>query len=796
MPFVLNKLAWRAWPFGSSAVVLFAAMTCLFSGRSTAARFSVADDIGLSYFGVPNTFENALLWSPDREFCVVHTERGRLDINRPESTLRVYRMKDIQAFLRRPEGTRAPAPMWVVRRSTYTYGPIITQVRWLADSSGFAFLARAKTGNNELLLADLSKKDLHELSRDGRDVTSFSVRSTQDYVYSVLSPAVKEAAVAEASATSLVGTGRLLLDLLFPESASEIADRSDLWAVVNGKRFQVREATTKRGITLYRAGQAALALSPDGRFAVTALPMHVIPPEWEALYPPPMSASSSRIRAGTQDLEANYGAEYLSEYVLIDLIKGKVRQLVPAPLAQQVGWNSLPGADWSADGRLVVLSGSYAAEKPNLIGHVEGPCVTVVSVETGRSWCLEHIYGQTEAGYPPDWNLTSKVQFDPGSSRRVSVDQFYLTSGGFHRASAYEQAADGSWKRSNPALPTEQSNPVELSIRQGLNAPPVLIATEVASHISRVVLNPNPQLEGITLGKVSVLRWSDATGHEQVGGLYKPPDYLEGKRYPLVVQTHGFNENEFSASGAFPTATAAQELAGAGLLVLQARGSEGACASPNTPQEAPCEVANYEAAIQLLVSQGMVDPDRVGIVGFSRTCYHVLAALTTSKFRYSAASITDGINVGYFQYIMDVDMPEFGRDFESMIGARPFGKGLQRWLEQSPEFNMEKVTTPLQVVAIGKASLLSSWEPYAALRYLDKPVDLIVLNDEEHLLTNPAERMVSQGGTVDWFRFWLQDYEDPNPAKAAQYNRWRGLKRLRDRANHSSSGATSEVREF
>jgi hypothetical protein len=72
------------------------------------------------------------------------------------------------------------------------------------------------------------------------------------------------------------------------------------------------------------------------------------------------------------------------------------------------------------------------------------------------------------------------------------------------------------------------------------------------------------------------------------------------------------------------------------------------------------------------------------------------------------------------------------------------------------------------------------WEPYAAMRYLHKPVDLILLNNAQHVLTNPAARLASQGGTVDWFRFWLQDYEDPDPAKAEQFRRWRELRTLQD----------------
>jgi len=43
--------------------------------------------------------------------------------------------------------------------------------------------------------------------------------------------------------------------------------------------------------------------------------------------------------------------------------------------------------------------------------------------------------------------------------------------------------------------------------------------------------------------------------------------------------------------------------------------------------------------------------------------------------------------------------------------------------------------------------------------------------------------MASQGGAVDWYRFWLQGYEDPNPAKAEQYERWRALRSIQEK-NH------------
>jgi hypothetical protein len=85
------------------------------------------------------------------------------------------------------------------------------------------------------------------------------------------------------------------------------------------------------------------------------------------------------------------------------------------------------------------------------------------------------------------------------------------------------------------------------------------------------------------------------------------------------------------------------------------------------------------------------------------------------------------------------------------------------------------------------------WQPYGGLRYLHKPVDLIMLNTDEHVLTNPAVRLASQGGSVDWFRFWLQDYEDPDPAKKDQYERWRGLKEMQEENDAKGEAAMEKA---
>jgi dipeptidyl aminopeptidase/acylaminoacyl peptidase len=187
-----------------------------------------------------------------------------------------------------------------------------------------------------------------------------------------------------------------------------------------------------------------------------------------------------------------------------------------------------------------------------------------------------------------------------------------------------------------------------------------------------------------------------------------------------------------------------------------------------------------------LVSDGLVDPKKIGIIGFSRSCYYVMETLTTSSLQLAAASINDGVTGDYLNYIL-----AGGADADLLNGSKPFGQGLQQWLKSSPGFNLEKINTPLLITGAGPSSVLFMWQSYAGLHYLKKPVDLIMLNSNEHVLTNPAVRMASQSGSVDWFRFWLQGYEDPDPVKTEQYRRWRELKKLQSENEKKASTSSA-----
>jgi len=50
-------------------------------------------------------------------------------------------------------------------------------------------------------------------------------------------------------------------------------------------------------------------------------------------------------------------------------------------------------------------------------------------------------------------------------------------------------------------------------------------------------------------------------------------------------------------------------------------------------------------------------------------------------------------------------------------------------------------------------------------------------------LTDSSARLASQGGTVDWFRFWLKNEEEPDPAKNDQYVRWREMWKMQENSS-------------
>src|SRR5260370_11753291 len=177
LKFVLKNLLFLVCSLLAISAFLMIALPRSALAQNRPRRFSVADDIGLTQVG------SRLAFSQDDRYFAVVSERGRLDLNRSESTLRVYAMEDLHHFLSQPDSTNEPSPFWTVSKSTYKDSPIISHLRWLPDSSGLTFLAKTADGNDQLFLANIQAKTIQPLTPGNQHVTAFDVRTRDKFVY-------------------------------------------------------------------------------------------------------------------------------------------------------------------------------------------------------------------------------------------------------------------------------------------------------------------------------------------------------------------------------------------------------------------------------------------------------------------------------------------------------------------------------------------------------------------------------------------------------------------------------------
>src|SRR5260370_26063345 len=462
-------------------------------------RFTVADDIGLTqFFGSPT-------FSPDGKYFFVASERGRLDINRPESSLRIYLAEDVRDYLTRADATEEPKPLWILTKSTHQNGPIITNIRWVEDSTGVAFLAKTDVGNDQLYLADVRTKAVQTLTPDDQHVTGFSIRSGEQFVYSVLSPTIQEKAVEGSQGPAIVGTGRDLESLIFPEHRVRpnvwVHDISELWAVVDGRRIRIVDPSSGQVLPIHLEGQPALSLSPDGHSVVTALTVNNIPSEWETLYTSPLPSSPYRIRAGHQNPYVLNGQRDVSEYVLINLPDGKFRPLINAPIGNAAGWWGISQADWSANGQSVLLSNTFLPPKAQGVTEERNrPCVAVADLLTGKLTCVERLEGQPTRGR----RFIEAANFGADHNNIITIRYFGI-DGASSGSASYVRLSDGSWRadsRLRDSASKERS--IDVSVKQGLNQPPILTATDKkTAQNARIIWDPNPQLKNIQMGEVS-----------------------------------------------------------------------------------------------------------------------------------------------------------------------------------------------------------------------------------------------------------------------------------------------------
>src|SRR4029077_11505537 len=155
-------------------------------------------------------------------------------------------------------------------------------------------------------------------------------------------------------------------------------------------------------------------------------------------------SEANRIKAGRQDLESLDGFDYVSQFVVVELSNGDVAPLTKAPIGSAAGWTAAVQADWSFDGRSVVLSNTFLPEStPSANRKQNRPCVAIVELATHSMTCVERIKGSTATGYEEGWHFVDDVRFAPQDNERILV--YYYQQHGLPESTIYARSANGSW---------------------------------------------------------------------------------------------------------------------------------------------------------------------------------------------------------------------------------------------------------------------------------------------------------------------------------------------------------------
>jgi dipeptidyl aminopeptidase/acylaminoacyl peptidase len=278
----------------------------------------------------------------------------------------------------------------------------------------------------------------------------------------------------------------------------------------------------------------------------------------------------------------------------------------------------------------------------------------------------------------------------------------------------------------------------------------------------RLLTDLNPQAAAWKLPSIEHVAWKAPDGTEVGGVLELPFGYKRGSKLPLVVGIHGGPTTSTKAALEFDPHNGRLYFAAKGYAALfpNYRGSTGYGEQFITQligNENDIEVKDILAGVAHLVREGIADPDRVAVMGWSNGGYltNCLITLKDPPVRFKAASSGAGI--------LDT-VAEWGFNDEP---AYPivFKKGLPweqpaTYRKTSPTYGLGHVTTPTLIHVGGADERCPAGHSrmlYRALKeYRKVPTELVVYTGEPHGLTKMSNRKAKMEWDLAWFRKYLQ----------------------------------------
>lgn len=718
----------------------------------------------------PASANRVALYSPDRRYLLVRTRRG--DIARDENVdeLLLWATSDVEALLSSGGKGEVAAPTLVAE---YRYDDdwlAMSGVQWIG-SDEIGFIGRGQNGHRQVLIVNRASREVSQASNSDTDVDSFAVSGDHLVYFARTRPTSERRLVA-----TLGDNG--IADFLSAPEGDSSGDPVRLF--VTSRASGETHALTESGMLV---ADNRIWISPDGEYAITLSPAVNAPSHW-GTYRVRDNENTGWTSNWVRSDPTSRQLYSRQRYQLVDLRSKKVRPLIDAPDGALSFGRTPRAVYWLDDGRHVIVAHTYlplrgvdARERQR---RTLGPAIAEIDVRTGEATAVvwepfatiedQRRGVQREAIVQTAWDAEKRVL----SVVRVRADR--------KEVKEYYKRAAGSWVRLDRM--GDRAELPQIERKESFSERPKLYAAGGGCRCSRMLFDPAPEMESFSFGREERITWADPRGNLWRGLLIYPVGFERGKRYPFVLQTHGYSDHEFVVDGPAGTTTAfaAQPLANAGFVVLQA--GESGRAITGDGAEGKNVADSWKVIVDELALRGLIDPKRVGVIGWSRTGYHVAAMLAEYPDAVAAATIADAVQYSYTQQMFATGSASYTRAFERVTGGSPVSDGYAPWFGRNPIYRMNASAAAVRVEAIGLGSLMGMWETYAVRAHAERPVDFVYFPAGSHTLQKPSERLASQGGNVDWFRFWLQDYEDPDVNKKAQYERWR---QLRDRRRQNAS---------
>jgi dipeptidyl aminopeptidase/acylaminoacyl peptidase len=265
-----------------------------------------------------------------------------------------------------------------------------------------------------------------------------------------------------------------------------------------------------------------------------------------------------------------------------------------------------------------------------------------------------------------------------------------------------------------------------------------------------LIADTNPQMKEWAIGEQELVQWKNSRGDQLEGVLIKPAGYKEGHKYPLIVDCYPANGQELHEFFG-DTMGGNQAFASRGYAVFfpvtraphvwqTVVKSEAFMQAVKGPDGWAVMLDDIMSGVDELIRRGIVDPDRMGLTGFSNgggVADYLVTATPRFKCAVSVAAVApDWISAFFF--------PPSGGPPAGAVEW--YGKDstpwtdIEGWTKMSAVYRLPNVTTPM-LLAIGDNDvgfLQGMIEMYQGLRYLGKDVTLLRYEGQAHGFKGPA----------------------------------------------------------